>query len=1023
MTTAETEYVKAKTSVWWDIENCEVPKGWDAHAIAQNVSSALLNMNYCGRVSISAYGDTNLIPPLVQQALSSTGVGLNHVPAGVKDASDKKILVDMLLWALDNPAPANIMLISGDRDFSNALHQLRMRRYNILLAQPPRASVPLVAAAKNIWLWTSLASGGPPLASGESASLASNGRCHVSNKEVLKHSASEQAQSSQPTDSISDAGDTKDHKTKEKYVPRGLSQETRNMPQNGKGATSESVTSSRKGNVVCDSFEKLNAHLSDKRHTSQAEFAGSQKAQATVSAKPIQEVKLVASGKAQATGSAKPIQKAEAVASGKAQATVSAKPIQKAEAVASGKAQASGSAKPIQKAEAVASGKAQASGSAKPTQQTELVESIWCTVCQISCTSKDAYSNHTYGKKHRSNVELQSRKSENMSREPVEDKQKRKKKKASEGRTKSNADYACRLCNVVCQSQVVFDSHLRGQKHAAMLSSQSEALVDSKKLHEKGAEEKHQPSVTISQPKLYVCGLCNVVCQSQIAFDSHLRGQKHAAMLSQAEAPTDSKKLQEKGVEEKDKPRETMAEPQLPSQSAQESSKCFEKHVVMVNQSEAHINSKKLDEKVVRENAQPIETITEPQSQSQNTQNDAKFFEKQSQELREIFGISETSVKELFSSTKEQEETVNKQLTNGEIFFGDLRSDFEVPREARECFDSIVKAANLSEGATEHSGEVKNKEKDVMVRYARRSVNKLCLLCVVISDSWGLSTVICDNKAHRPYQKHTTAAFVASNDAQSSVSTKPTKEPDQLQPVWCEVCQISCISKVAYADHTYGKKHRQKLELQSAKNEKGPVKLSKENAEKKKQVCKNQTSQNHAAMVKEQPEALASSRKSRREMKKEKLKEALDQALIVDSRQIQEETEQEKEATEEHTLVKTDDHVVQGANEVKEELKERNTTISENLVQCVFIEPNRESRIPKEPRGCSDVIPERVELPPGVNVTKNLEDELKNKPEPKSREPENESAGRMEHPGEAAKREEIKGQADNFWTRLWGKKS
>ena len=82
MTTAEGEYSKAKTSVWWDIENCEVPKGWDAHAIAQNVSSALLNMNYGGPVSISAYGDTNLIPHAVQQALSSTGVGLNHVPAG-----------------------------------------------------------------------------------------------------------------------------------------------------------------------------------------------------------------------------------------------------------------------------------------------------------------------------------------------------------------------------------------------------------------------------------------------------------------------------------------------------------------------------------------------------------------------------------------------------------------------------------------------------------------------------------------------------------------------------------------------------------------------------------------------------------------------------------------------------------------------------------------------------------------------------------------------------------------------------
>jgi len=87
---------------------------------------------------------------------------------GVKDASDKKILVDMLFWAVDNPAPANYLLISGDRDFSNALHQLRLRRYNILLAQPQKASAPLVAAAKSVWLWTSLLAGGPPLTNGES---------------------------------------------------------------------------------------------------------------------------------------------------------------------------------------------------------------------------------------------------------------------------------------------------------------------------------------------------------------------------------------------------------------------------------------------------------------------------------------------------------------------------------------------------------------------------------------------------------------------------------------------------------------------------------------------------------------------------------------------------------------------------------------------------------------------------------------------------------------------------------------
>ncbi|XP_027935798.1 uncharacterized protein LOC114190919 [Vigna unguiculata] len=168
MALAEAQYSLAKTSVWWDIENCQVPKGCDPYAIAQNISSALIRMNYCGPVSISAYGDTTGITASVQHALSSTGISLNHVPAGVKDASDKKILVDMLFWAVDNPAPANYLLISGDRDFSNALHQLRLRRYNILLAQPQKASAPLVAAAKSVWLWTSLLAGGPPLTKGES---------------------------------------------------------------------------------------------------------------------------------------------------------------------------------------------------------------------------------------------------------------------------------------------------------------------------------------------------------------------------------------------------------------------------------------------------------------------------------------------------------------------------------------------------------------------------------------------------------------------------------------------------------------------------------------------------------------------------------------------------------------------------------------------------------------------------------------------------------------------------------------
>ncbi|XVE77494.1 hypothetical protein DITRI_Ditri13aG0067200 [Diplodiscus trichospermus] len=235
---AEHQYVSAKTSVWWDIENCQVPKNCDPHTIAQNISSALVKMNYCGPVSISAYGDTNRIPSSVQQALSSTGIALNHVPAGVKDASDKKILVDMLFWAVDNPAPANYLLISGDRDFSNALHQLRMRRYNILLAQPLKASAPLVAAAKSVWLWMSLSAGGPPLSSGESSKLA-NGH-NSFNSEMLYNPIPEMVQHSQPMvfssenvtlgnhnvypQNVSAAGRTGDNKYKGKYVRKTLNQ-------------------------------------------------------------------------------------------------------------------------------------------------------------------------------------------------------------------------------------------------------------------------------------------------------------------------------------------------------------------------------------------------------------------------------------------------------------------------------------------------------------------------------------------------------------------------------------------------------------------------------------------------------------------------------------------------------------------------------------------------------------------------------------------------------------------------------
>ncbi|GAB4860829.1 hypothetical protein Ancab_035991 [Ancistrocladus abbreviatus] len=136
-------------------------------------------------------------------------------------------------------------------------------------------------------------------------------------------------------------------------------------------------------------------------------------------------------------------------------------------------------------------------------------ESAWCDVCKISCNSADVFSTHKLGKKHQKNLEkLQKSKSDSIAPastdsviQPVEKPQssntsgsnfqrpkkkaaqiktatdlETKKRKIMEGGVAADAVRTCAICNVVCNSETVFNSHLAGQKHAAMLlQKQAEA--------------------------------------------------------------------------------------------------------------------------------------------------------------------------------------------------------------------------------------------------------------------------------------------------------------------------------------------------------------------------------------------------------------------------------------------------------------------------------------------------------------------------------------------------------------------
>ncbi|CAN1278603.1 hypothetical protein LINPERPRIM_LOCUS16683 [Linum perenne] len=150
-------------AILWDIENCPVPSDVRPEDVGGNIRMALqVHPVIKGAVvTFSAYGDFNAFPRRLREGCQRTGVKLVDVPNGRKDAADKAILVDMFLFALDNPPPSSIMLISGDVDFAPALHILGQRGYTIILVIPSNVGVSsaLCNAGKFVWDWSSVARG------------------------------------------------------------------------------------------------------------------------------------------------------------------------------------------------------------------------------------------------------------------------------------------------------------------------------------------------------------------------------------------------------------------------------------------------------------------------------------------------------------------------------------------------------------------------------------------------------------------------------------------------------------------------------------------------------------------------------------------------------------------------------------------------------------------------------------------------------------------------------------------------
>ncbi|KAL2523051.1 zinc finger RNA-binding protein-like [Forsythia ovata] len=135
-------------------------------------------------------------------------------------------------------------------------------------------------------------------------------------------------------------------------------------------------------------------------------------------------------------------------------------------------------------------------------KKTKVVQSAWCEVCKIECNSKDVLDQHKLGKKHKKNMEKLNgltstvvaasapligpqekqdkdkatggQKTQKRAAQRTEDLE-TKRRKVLEGGAAADAVRACVFCNVVCNSETVFNHHLAGQKHAAMVKKHAVA--------------------------------------------------------------------------------------------------------------------------------------------------------------------------------------------------------------------------------------------------------------------------------------------------------------------------------------------------------------------------------------------------------------------------------------------------------------------------------------------------------------------------------------------------------------------
>ncbi|XP_077526862.1 meiosis regulator and mRNA stability factor 1-like isoform X2 [Haemaphysalis longicornis] len=146
--------------VFWDIENCQVPRGKSATALANRIRELFFEGHR--EAEFLCVCDIRKERPEVVQELNLAQVTVVHINATSKNAADDKLKQCMRRYVDIHGSPASLLLISGDVNFSTELSDFRHRqKIRVLLLHSVSAPEALLVCAHECYSFAQVASAVP----------------------------------------------------------------------------------------------------------------------------------------------------------------------------------------------------------------------------------------------------------------------------------------------------------------------------------------------------------------------------------------------------------------------------------------------------------------------------------------------------------------------------------------------------------------------------------------------------------------------------------------------------------------------------------------------------------------------------------------------------------------------------------------------------------------------------------------------------------------------------------------------